>query len=447
MVISLKSEEHQEFLGCLAVFLFILCSPETVLVGTNSSALAAMISRYSPFLACGVMIFIYALRRKVALPRSCVIALCISVICFCITAFFSEGQANMMNILYHCAAVLSGVLIVGILPIKDFVRYFEKVMFFLAIYSLVCFGIANISTEIIKKFPVLINTGDVEFYCMGLAVFTKYSMVDSFFLRNYGMFGEPGVYQMFLNFALCCYLFCKTTPKKLNAFHITVYLAAILTTASTTGIFSVIVLILAFVAGRNTGNRKIKRWVLGGGVFVVAVVLSGWSDKLLYAVNKLSDKNTDSMISRMGSITVNLQMFLEHPLIGFGRTNMDSVFAQYLNTRASAVHNTNTILFMYACYGVLFGSLFLYGNVKLMCRMSRDPVARVLLCVFYMLMLSGENLTNSYYIYTLLMYGYLSSSVIGEENSYENRYDQCVEHRQYGTYNAWLCKSCNGEGK
>ena len=44
-------------------------------------------------------------------------------------------------------------------------------------------------------------------------------------------------------------------------------------------------------------------------------------------------------------------------------------------------------------------------------------------------MLSGENLTNSYYIYTLLMYGYLSGSVIGEENEYENCYDQCLEHR------------------
>lgn len=123
-----------------------------------------------------------------------------------------------MNILYHCAAVLSGVMIVGVLPIKDFVRYFEKVMFFLAIYSLICFGIANVSTEIVRKFPVMTNIADVEFYCMGLTVFTKYSMIDSFFLRNYGVFREPGVYQMFLNFALCCYLFCKTTSEKLNVF-------------------------------------------------------------------------------------------------------------------------------------------------------------------------------------------------------------------------------------
>jgi len=429
MVISLKSEKRHEFLGCLAVFLFILCSPETILVGTNSSALPAMISRYSPFLACGVMIVFYALQRKITLPRNCVLVLCISVICFWITAFFSGGQANLMNILYHCAAVLSGVMIVGVLPIKDFVRYFEKVMFFLAIYSLICFGIANVSTEIVRKFPVMTNIADVEFYCMGLTVFTKYSMIDSFFLRNYGMFREPGVYQMFLNFALCCYLFCKTTSEKLNIFHIAVYLVSILTTTSTTGIFSVMVLMLAFVAECNTENKKIKRWVLVGGVLVVAVVLSGWSDKLLYAVNKLSDKNTDSMISRMGSITVNIQMFLERPLIGFGQSNVDNIFAQYLNTRTSAVHNTNTILFMFACYGALFGCLFLYGNCKLMCRMSRDSVARMLLCVFYILMLSGENLTNSYYIYTLLMYGYLSGSVIGEENEYENCYDQCLEHR------------------
>ena len=302
-------------------------------------------------------------------------------------------------------------------------------MFFLAIYSLVCFGIANISTEVVRKFPIVTNVADVEFYCMGLSVFTKYSMVDSFFLRNYGMFREPGVYQMFLNFALCCYLFCRTTPKKLNVLHIAVYLVAILTTTSTTGIFSLIVLILAFVADRNTENKKIKRWVLIGGVFVVIAVMSGWSDKLLYAINKLSDKNTDSMISRMGSITANLQMFLDHPLIGVGQSNVDNTFAQYLNARASAVHNTNTVLFMFACYGIIFGSLFLYGNIKLMCRMSRDSVSRILLCVFYVMMLSGENLTNSYYIYTLLMYGYLSSSVIGEENEYEDCNDQCVEYR------------------
>lgn len=429
MIISLKSEKQRELFGCLAVFLFVLCSPETILVGTNSAELPAMISRYSPFLACGVMLIIYALQRKMSLPRNCVMILCISVICFWITAFFSEGQANLMNILYHCAAVLSGVLIVGVLSIKDFTKYFEKVMFFLAIYSLVCFGIANISTEVVRKFPIVTNVADVEFYCMGLSVFTKYSMVDSFFLRNYGMFREPGVYQMFLNFALCCYLFCRTTPKKLNVLHIAVYLVAILTTTSTTGIFSLIVLILAFVADRNTENKKIKRWVLIGGVFVVIAVMSGWSDKLLYAINKLSDKNTDSMISRMGSITANLQMFLDHPLIGVGQSNVDNTFAQYLNARASAVHNTNTVLFMFACYGIIFGSLFLYGNIKLMCRMSRDSVSRILLCVFYVMMLSGENLTNSYYIYTLLMYGYLSSSVIGEENEYEDCNDQCVEYR------------------
>lgn len=441
MIISLNGEKQKEFVGCLIVFLFILCTPETILVGTNSAPIPAMISRYSPFLACGVMVAVYVWQKKFSLPRSCVIVLCISVICFLVTAFFSEGEANLMNILYHCAAVLSGVMIVGVLPIKDFVRSFEKVMFFLAIYSLVCFGLASISTEIIRGFPIITNISDVEFYCLGLSVFTKYSMVDSFFLRNYGMFREPGVYQMFLNFALCCYVFCKTDRKNLRVFHIAVYLVAILTTTSTTGIFSLLILMLAFVADRNTENKKIKRWVLIGGVIIVLVVLSGWSDKLFYAVNKLSDKNTDSMISRMGSITVNLQMFLEHPIIGFGQSNMDNVFAQYLNTRVSAVHNTNTILFMFACYGIVFGSVFLYGNCNLMCRMSRDPVARVLICVFFLLMMSGENLTNSYYIYTLLMYGYLSSAVISEEREYEDCYDQCLEYREYGANNVRLRKS------
>ena len=220
---------------------------------------------------------------------------------------------------------------------------------------------------------------------------------------------------MFLNFALCCYLFCKTDDKKTSLFHIAVYVITILTTTSTTGIFSLLVMMIAYIAEQNMQNKRIKRWILIGGIIVVFVILSGYSDKLFYAANKLSDKESDSVISRIGSIRVNLRIFFEHPIIGVGHSNIDRIFAQYLNASDGAAHNTNTVLFMFSCYGIVFGSLFLIGNCRLMCRMTRDSVARLFLCVFLVLMMSGENLAYSYYIYTLLMYGYIDRTIIRED--------------------------------
>ena len=75
---------------------------------------------------------------------------------------------------------------------------------------------------------------------------------------------------------------------------------------------------------------------------------SGYSEKLLFAITKVFDPTYDSTISRLGSIRVNLSIFLDYPLFGIGQAEIGPRFAELLNTRLSAVHNTNTVLFMYA---------------------------------------------------------------------------------------------------
>ena len=83
---------------------------------------------------------------------------------------------------------------------------------------------------------------------------------------------------------------------------------------------------------------------------VAAFAFSGYSEKLLFAQPRYLIRTYDSTISRLGSIRVNLSIFLDYPLFGIGQAEIGPRFAELLNTRLSAVHNTNTVLFMYACY-------------------------------------------------------------------------------------------------
>ena len=76
---------------------------------------------------------------------------------------------------------------------------------------------------------------------------------------------------------------------------------------------------------------------------------------------------------------------------------------------------------MYACYGILIGSLLIAGYCGLMRRVSKDPPAVFLLCVFIIIILSGENITNSHYAYIAMLYAFTDRAVpISEE--YTNGY-------------------------
>ena len=328
-----------------------------------------------------------------------------------LNAVFSPGETNMNNVYFHVALIIGALFVVQWTSFERMAYLFEKLMYLLAIYSLVWFAVATFSPAIIRKLPIIENSAGTRFYSAVFANFTYYSMVDSFYLRNFGMFREPGVYQMFLNFALMVYLFRNWIWKRENILHVIIYIVAIATTTSTTGLVALAVLMCAFLVESNAERKRLKKWILAAGMAVAVFAFSGYSEKLLFAITKVFDPTYDSTISRLGSIRVNLSIFLDYPLFGIGQAEIGPRFAELLNTRLSAVHNTNTVLFMYACYGIVIGSLFIAGCCGLMRRFSKDPMTVLLLCVFIIIILSGENITNSHYAYIAMLYAFTGKEV------------------------------------
>lgn len=403
--------DKQEILGVLCVLLFLIVSPESILVGTSSNRSMNRLSTYSPYLCLAVGVAVCAFRRIKSIGRKEFLVSTLFTMFLFLNAVFSPGETNMNNVFFHTALIIGALFAVQWTSFERIAHLFEKLMYLLAIYSLVWFAVATLGTPIIRKLPIIENSAGTQFYSALFANFTYYSMVDSFYLRNFGMFREPGVYQMFLNFALMVYLFKNRIWERGNILHVIIYIVAIATTTSTTGLVALAVLVCAFLIERNAERKKLKKWILAAGMAVTVFVFSGYSEKLLFAITKIFDPTYDSTISRLGSISVNLRIFLNYPLFGIGQAEIGSRFAELLNTHLSAVHNTNTVLFMYACYGIVIGSLFIVGYCRLMRKFSKDPMTVFLLCVLIIIILSGANITNSHYAYIAMLYGFTGKVV------------------------------------
>lgn len=175
---------------------------------------------------------------------------------------FFLGEANLNNVYFHVSLILGAVFVVQWTSFERVLCLFEKLMYLLAIYLLVWFAIASVEPSVIRKLPIIENSVSTRFYSAMFANFTTYSMIDSFYLRNFGMFREPEVYQVCLNFALMIYLFGNKSWGYRNIFHAIIYVAAIATTTSTTGLIAMIVLMRAFLVECNDEKKKLKNGFL-----------------------------------------------------------------------------------------------------------------------------------------------------------------------------------------
>ena len=71
--------------------------------------------------------------------------------------------------------------------------------------------------------------------------------------RNYGIFWEPGAFQIFLNYGIIYELFCD--KRKGKTIRIIALLTALITTFSTTGYISLCLILMAFFIESKNNNR------------------------------------------------------------------------------------------------------------------------------------------------------------------------------------------------
>lgn len=170
--------------------------------------------------------------------------------------------------------------------------------------------------------------------------------------RNSGPFWEPGAFSVFLCIALLFNII--RTGKIFNKKGI-VLIIGILTTLSTAGYIA-----LAAIFG---GFYTIKRGFLNKIMVVLLVILSGYLfsrlDFLEQKINKNIDLAEETTSSRFGSALADYRLFIESPIVGWGRG--DARYGGKKPTRFTMEeHRNNGIFILLATYGIVITLIYFF---------------------------------------------------------------------------------------
>lgn len=151
----------------------------------------------------------------------------------------------------------------------DFLKKYVDCILFIALFSIAVYFLYIIAPALFNSFSRhLWRNESVLFVNLWFAV-VPVSMNDYF--RNFGIFYEPGIFQFYLNTALIIELFLKGN---INIARIIIFTTAIITTLSTSGYISLVLILFVYGVSVITGTGK-KKGLYRKVIFlsVVAILL------------------------------------------------------------------------------------------------------------------------------------------------------------------------------
>lgn len=278
-----------------------------------------------------------------------------------------------------------------------------RIVYFLSVCSIVVTTLYMFIPSVFVYFPTISNYADVTFYNLYISV--VFASVDV--IRNTGIFREPGVFMIYLTFALMLELFFF---KKRDIRNIIVFVIALLLTKSTAG-YIITFLLLGF---KYLFYSKLK-YLPFFFVIILCFVIFLFPHIEEEVFSKLDEDNYNylSTLSRISSVVLPIQMWLDNPFYGIGLGHFSSLYSIYamkefgMDFRSDS-SSTNTILNTITIYGWWIGVMVVYGMYKTTyCFVNQK---NILLLLIFLLLFSNEEMRNSLFYNLLVAYGFASKN-------------------------------------
>ncbi len=392
----------------IVMLLFLICSAESLIVGTNASQIAWAIYTKAHYVILCLLLARLMLVKGVKINKLFPVVL---VVLFTFINFiFADGSNVLSTYLHICTVIINAWLIVQQFSFEKFATIFEKAIFVMAVYSLIVYAVALIAPQIIRSLPVIENIAGNRYYCAGLAIISKNGLNSGTLFRSFGIFREPGMYQIFLNISFCIYLFYQ---KGTSILKIAIYILAVFSTISTTGIAAMLSIFIIFTITSNVRRKWLIVFFLLAAV-VLLYSLTSQYDIFLNAITKIENQDDSSTVARLYSIVANLKIWLSYPILGSGMSINSQLFPRLIisATGVDVADNTNTYMYILSCFGVVPFSIFILG----LYRASKTIINKgaILLLVVFLMLLAGENLLYSSFAWIFAFYGYASNAITQE---------------------------------
>ena len=377
--------------------LIIIFATDTFLVFANANE---MIKHVFQLLLIMLSVFLlYKSKGKFKRSGFLTMVFMVSILLFSMVFNSDFSGANIVKIF----VVIVGAVWANCVSYEKFSECFIKIMFTLALFSLIIYPFSGLIIQYSAVLPKITNIGGTQVVTF---VFDNICLQNDGIIRNYGIFWEPGVYASYL----CLALMMSLHKTKLFTLCNVVLILTIISTISTAGICMLILILFTFVYVKDSESNSVNVKVLFliFGLVVMAFVLSS-ENIMLGLTEKLNPSSYKYMSTqaRLSSITGNIEIIKKHFLFGAGSSQMDKEYLDYcLRMGLWDKSNTNALLTNFSCYGVFLGIVYLVGMFRFSMLLNCTKTGRICICIVLSMMLFAEPFVTSLMFNLLPFYGY-----------------------------------------
>lgn len=408
-----KSVNSLKLTHYIVLLIIIYISDDTFNFGTNENY-TYLLAKYIVYLLLTLyLLSVTNLKFLTILTKSSLVFYLI-VFFIIITSFYNFDVSG--GYIYQIWLFFLACLVINFYSQKQFIYIYLKLVYILSFISLFIFIVSNISSSFFEMFPMQTNSAGANVYNLGICMVS----FENTYIRNMSIFREPGVFMIYLNFAVILELFFK---EEINRRYLLVFILAVVSTFSTAAFIILGTILFAYLFIKSTKKVVIKNKAIICGLIVLAALFILSSSQFYSMIFDKIGKDSigeGSSLARGVSVLANLNIFLENFLFGVGLKLYPLTFSKatlaLIGLSLDIGNNTNTITTILAVYGVFTGGLFIYMLLSFAKKTSNSLVIRTLIFLVLIMFYSNEDMRYSLMSATMLMWGLKSR----ENNSINN---------------------------
>lgn len=317
---------------------------------------------------------------------------CIAVVLLLPMVAKRDWQLMYFSVLF---AVVYSVLVSMLIDMKTLARMYVIVLGILAVFSVLnAYCLRFYADAGVAVPPIILNSMGVRYYNFGLSAV----YVDWLKWRNLGIFREPGVYQFFLILALYLNNDVCDWANRFEYWALNIILGfTMLTTLAYGGIVEMAILIVVVFFEKGWYRNRNAQLIAVGFILtlVIAYNVIHWLDGPLWGEiwmlkHKLS-RGGDSVTDRVGSIVVNLDLFLKSPIVGAKVRDILYHPAIFNNTSSSTI--------IMAMFGLLGATLHIGAWLAMTWKKNRNVLFNLLFALILSMGFNSENLVADFFLW------------------------------------------------
>jgi len=405
------------FLQSFVVFLIIFFNNETF---------PSINSKFQTIYILFVLAFVILLKMliidKIVINNKSLIALFIMFCLVLITIILNNDLTGGYFKILVC--LLIGFSFTIYLQLDIFTEKYIRVMLFLSICSLLALYLLKPIILLLPEaiFPRFLNSEELPL------INARFSYIvnrDGYY-RNFGIFREPGVYQVFLNFALIFELFAVKRSAKIA--YVAILTATIITTFSTPGILTALILILVYILQKDKKNIVLYKKglylrhtlfpILLGVALIVIITDKQLINNILRSFSKLNIENK-SMSIRLSAIVTNIIVWIKKALFGNGISGLYDV-RDLMKSSISDINNTSTSGALLSTFGVLFTSIYHVLLFMLIQSFKGNKLTSIIIFGVILFIINSQLLIYNELLYLILFFGISYSPYTVQERELRN---------------------------